>query len=1150
MNRVYIYISLLSCIALMSGCLNVEEFEETAQKAVRTFYAEMETPPATKTVLGEKDAEGIRPVLWMLEDKIGVAPSSGSQSTFDVFVNKTTELADTAIFEGATVSASNYYAIYPYDENTKIQADSITFTLSQTQTYKAGSFDQGAFPMVARASDSDENGFQFQNLCGVLEINLTGVEKIKSLTFKAKRPVSGQFGVGMKYETYPEMTASASASNSVTLNCGEGVQLNETTPTPFYLVLPPAEYETFELIITTTDGKMMRKQSQKPLNIKRSYVIESGALQYVGAESIFLSIYGTANCYIVSEPGTYMFDASVIGNGEEGFVPGAEFHTSDPNIAPLLVDVLWETKGSNGNAEKGEIISNVTLSEGGYVDFYATGVEGNALVAVMDADSTILWSWHIWATDQPKEQHYINSIGEFFVLDRNLGATRCDQGNDDEYKDSRGLIYQWGRKDPFAFNNFTYLTWEEWSIYTVQDLIKQPRALSVAQSLYYASANWTSDKIIDFWSDECKTIYDPCPPGYRVASSDVWCDFMQLSNIESVLDYGVLVRYNQNESSWYPFSLYHVSFRQYWYTDTNESIQLWTSSQELTTVDRRVTSEPGLTYNKTQHDNGFQITRFDDMHALSVRCMMDDGHINAALPVVEVIGAKDRTKESAVVEFKIKRNGLSEVTETGVIYGTAPGLSLNNGSKIVAADGENHVEITGLTEGTKYYAVAYATNSEGTAYSQEIKFHTKFANYTNLSDYGTSNCYLVPEYGAFVFDASVKGNSNESVGSPVDVEVVWETKGLTPAEAGEIITDVQLSGDYVMFESTGIEGNALIAVKDSDGTILWSWHIWVTDMPSNLSYINENGQYTLLDRNLGATRANPGTADQWKESIGTLYQWGRKDPLVADIYARNTSIRTIETSVQYPTDHASLTSWHYASHWEKNHDNYLWRRDVKTIYDPCPPGYTVADIDVYYGIVAETASNGFNVKFDETTSSWFPVTPIIWCGGSYIEASDESIVWASCKTNNNSFYRLHLPCGDHEIWSCYDNAAMASPVRCMRTESFNVELSTSSATEISETSAKISGFMKYLTNEANVTEMGFVWTDSQESLDINSNKVNVEVSEGTFSTTLTNLSPGTTYRVRTFAVDGERVVYSPVVTFTTQIAVGGEDVPETDDYEW
>ena len=77
-----------------------------------------------------------------------------------------------------------------------------------------------------------------------------------------------------------------------------------------------------------------------------------------------------------------------------------------------------------------------------------------------------------------------------------------------------------------------------------------------------------------------------------------------------------------------------------------------------------------------------------------------------------------------------------------------------------------------------------------------------------------------------------------------------------------------------------------------------------------------------------------------------------------------------------------------------------------------------------------------------------------------------------------------------------------------------------------------------------------MWTDSSVSLDINSNKVEAELGENTFKASITDLTPGATYNVRAFAVEGERVVYSPVVTFATQVAAGGEDVPETDDYEW
>ena len=68
----------------------------------------------------------------MLDDKIGVIPADDTQTYFDPFVNKNSELADTAIFEGVTASAADYYSIYPYDKKAILQSDSIIFNLLTT----------------------------------------------------------------------------------------------------------------------------------------------------------------------------------------------------------------------------------------------------------------------------------------------------------------------------------------------------------------------------------------------------------------------------------------------------------------------------------------------------------------------------------------------------------------------------------------------------------------------------------------------------------------------------------------------------------------------------------------------------------------------------------------------------------------------------------------------------------------------------------------------------------------------------------------------------------------------------------------------------------------------------------------------------------
>ena len=79
-----------------------------------------------------------------------------------------------------------------------------------------------------------------------------------------------------------------------------------------------------------------------------------------------------------------------------------------------------------------------------------------------------------------------------------------------------------------------------------------------------------------------------------------------------------------------------------------------------------------------------------------------------------------------------------------------------------------------------------------------------------------------------------------------------------------------------------------MALKDKDGNIIWSWHIWATDKPAEQVYKNNAG--TMMDRNLGATTGTPGI----KETVGLYYQWGRKDPFLGstEVDASGTAVCT------------------------------------------------------------------------------------------------------------------------------------------------------------------------------------------------------------------------------------------------------------------
>ncbi|MFY1045128.1 T9SS type A sorting domain-containing protein [Chryseobacterium sp. GP-SGM7] len=170
---------------------------------------------------------------------------------------------------------------------------------------------------------------------------------------------------------------------------------------------------------------------------------------------------------------------------------------------------------------------------------------------------------------------------------------------------------------------------------------------------------------------------------------------------------------------------------------------------------------------------------------------------------------------------------------------------------------------------------------------------------------------------SYIFDPS---QNNQGLYIPVKKAfVMWEGYkflGYSPLPSGQITADVLWedthglikSGDNYSLEMLGSgqdakikvpvnkskEGNAVIAFR-VNGEIFWSWHIWVTDDPTNGSSYKSfagvkreksdgtvetipDAEWKWMDRNLGATGSSI-TADDWNKNSGLLYQWGRKDPI-------------------------------------------------------------------------------------------------------------------------------------------------------------------------------------------------------------------------------------------------------------------------------
>ena len=277
---------------------------------------------------------------------------------------------------------------------------------------------------------------------------------------------------------------------------------------------------------------------------------------------IDLSVKGKANCYVVKEPGAYKFTPTKGGS-------------SDSVGTIASVTVLWESFGNNKSIKVGDLIKNVSLDyTSNEIHFITsdTWKSGNALIAAKGADDVILWSWHIWMTPDLNSYDYEFEDRRIEVLDRNLGATSKTYGE----VEALGLMYQWGRKDPFmgassvpvTDNTKTAKSTTDWyaiysdsSVGTIQYAIKHPTTQIVADydgnldkyngDWYYTGSSTTDNTR---WSPTSKTIYDPCPSGWRVPQSE----YDVIDEIRSYVydDMGAEVRVRENPkyNAFYPYA--------------------------------------------------------------------------------------------------------------------------------------------------------------------------------------------------------------------------------------------------------------------------------------------------------------------------------------------------------------------------------------------------------------------------------------------------------------------------------------------------------------------------------------------------------------------------------------------------------------------
>lgn len=423
---------------------------------------------------------------------------------------------------------------------------------------------------------------------------------------------------------------------------------------------------------------------------------------------------------------------------------------------------------------------------------------------------------------------------------------------------------------------------------------------------------------------------------------------------------------------------------------------------------------------------------------------------------------------------------------------------------------------------------------------------------TNLQP--TANCFMmVPGtnicFNPYKHEAGTNGwntyltDGNGNINSYKEitkVEVLWQTKDA--GTSGDLVlgyfvdetnhenlvnltdgSNINNARIHVKVPNTN-GGNAVIAACNSSGTIVWSWHLWITDyvpqgITSKINYaqaqamtkggsvhqyptdaFKAGGTYqnkVMMDRNLCATAGGfPGSDAsnmEFAKRYGYQYQWGRKDPFFGSADGTINEIKVIYngdgeataiTTVPYGSDgmvqNGNTLSWSIqhpqcfitgnASWYDGNqtggaHKNLFDNKGKKTLYDPCPNGWTLAFKSSVEGINKSTAywfdtdgsfidtgspnsivggrlcnlTGGIGLPAERTihNTAWYPVTPFRSKGDGVLAAptngyySFREVAGASDKYKYNYYY-IRITSNEWTLDSSSGTIADAEVFRCIQ----------------------------------------------------------------------------------------------------------------------
>ncbi|MBO6081850.1 MAG: leucine-rich repeat protein [Bacteroidales bacterium] len=353
---------LQSLICLLAVSCSVHEVETMGPIPVEddVFYASLESysAPDTRvyvdvnTTVLDEDEKTLFLTFWDAKDQISIFNRNTLNKQYE-FMGATGDNSGyfKKISEANGTGASLNYvcAVYPYQESTVIDGGVLTLILPSEQTYREKSFGLGANTMVS-TTNGDSNLLRFMNVGGYLVFKFWGKESdgskipISSIKLEGRNEelLSGEATMTPAIDGVPSIEMASTAGKSITLDCNNikiGKKVSDATV--FWMAVPPTRFtKGFTVTVTTEDGRVFIKETDKDITVERNHVSTMAVVEVKPEEPLDPNkvIYYTTSDKSVITPnenadfganfvstkyldlkGVMVFDGNVTAIGENAF---------------------------------------------------------------------------------------------------------------------------------------------------------------------------------------------------------------------------------------------------------------------------------------------------------------------------------------------------------------------------------------------------------------------------------------------------------------------------------------------------------------------------------------------------------------------------------------------------------------------------------------------------------------------------------------------------------------------------------------------------------------------------------------------------------------------------------------------------------------